>query len=241
MMIELLLAAAIANGAPAQDPPGQGSAPVTRGATVEELDELLDRLGTTATIPNAVPAEDLPKQGSAPDTGGATVEESDELLRVLEEAQRHRRGPIDRTARRNPAQVPAHAAAAQDATVEDAKVFLKDMLLSQAMGLPQNGSSNIDEVGFNDDCTMVLTGQSRFFVVQVNFKNASFDPQDSAGVVTQIIIERGVTIYRNRQLLQAQDSSTINLQFYTVGLGARVSRALDTLHNECYAGSGYRF
>lgn len=129
---------------------------------------------------------------------------------------------------------------AQQPSVADAEAFLKDKLLSQMMGLPQNGTVTIEEVDFKD-CSMGLSSQNRFFMVDVNLRKADFDALDSAGVTTEIIIESGVTVYRNRLRLQPQDSSTINLEFVTVSLGSRVMSALNVLHNACHTGSGYQF
>jgi hypothetical protein len=124
-------------------------------------------------------------------------------------------------------------------TVEDAKVFVHDMVLNQNVGIPRNGSVDIDDAAFNDDCTLFLTGQSRQFVIAVNFKKAALTPLESV-VPTDIVIDRGVTVYKNGHLLQSEDSSTVKLSFYTIDLAPRMFKAMTVLHDQCYGG-GYKF
>lgn len=124
----------------------------------------------------------------------------------------------------------------QGASVAEAKRFLKDMLLSQEMGLPMNGSVNISEADFDDGCLMGLSAQNRFFMVSVDFRKANFSQSGY-----NIIVDRGVTIYRQRQMIQPRDSSTISLRMFSTDLVPRLMNAITVIHNACYAGSGYSF
>lgn len=124
----------------------------------------------------------------------------------------------------------------QQPGIAEAKAFLKDMLLSQDMGLPMNGSVNISEVDFDNGCIMGLSAQNRFFMVAVDFRKANFRESGY-----NIIIERGVTVFRGKVMIQPKDSSTIGLRMFSTDLTPRVMNAITVIHNACYAGNGYSF
>lgn len=137
----------------------------------------------------------------------------------------------------------ATPAGSQQPTLANAQQFIKTMLISQNVGIDNNGGYNgIQEVGWVDDCTMGMSaGGGRFFVLKVDFRMASIDPLGSGDTLTQIVIERGVTIYKQGHLLQPEGSSTIDIKFGVLRLGQRVMNALNVVHQACYQDSGFGF